>query len=107
MEVRDLVWKHKKIFWFQFMKIKKKKIILFLKHIESSREYILYLNACYDSASQSIFLWIIIPHSQKPCGFWCQWEKDKIGTDVQGHNRKLVPSMTWMPKLRTLIQCPL
>lgn len=25
MEVRDLVWKHKKIFWFQFMNIKKKK----------------------------------------------------------------------------------
>lgn len=40
MEVRDLVWKHKKIFWFQFMKIqkKKKKVILFLKHIESSRK---------------------------------------------------------------------
>lgn len=69
----------KKIFWFQFMQ--KKKITLFLTHIKSSREYILYLNACYDSASRSIFIWIIISHSQKTCEFWSQWAEDKISTD--------------------------
>lgn len=78
MEVRDFILQTRKSFDFKSSKKtntythtqNKKKTIenkkhLLLKHIKNFREYILYLDAYFDSISHSIFTFIIISHSQK------------------------------------------